>query len=200
MIMKRSLSRLVSVALILIACGGGVATVSTTTTTAATTAAPSTTAATATTKGDSSSDREDDYDYGTATTKATTTTAAATTTTAAATTTTAAATTTTGATTTTQATTTTTAPAAGSTVTIGAENFAFSPATVTIKAGDTVQWVLRDGSHTTTSGTFAAPDGRWNQVITADAPVSIKFDQPGQFLFYCRFHPDSMRGTVVVEP
>jgi plastocyanin len=70
---------------------------------------------------------------------------------------------------------------------------------VTIRAGDSVQWVLRSGSHTTTSGTFAYPDGLWDQVITAEAPVSIKFEQAGRFPFYCRFHPNQ-QGTVVVEP
>jgi plastocyanin len=95
---------------------------------------------------------------------------------------------------------TTTAPAGGSTVTIGAENFGFSPSTVTISVGDTVQWVLSDGNHTTTSGAAPTPDGLWNQVITAEAPVSVTFDQAGEFRFYCRFHPDAMQGTVVVEP
>jgi plastocyanin len=28
----------------------------------------------------------------------------------------------------------------------------------------------------------------------------VTFDQAGQFPFYCRFHPDAMQGTVVVEP
>ena len=93
----------------------------------------------------------------------------------------------------------TTVGGGGATVTVGAENFAFSPATVTVKAGDTVQWVLRDGSHTTTSGTAAAADGRWNEAITADAPVSIPFAEPGEYPFFCRFHPDAMRGTIVVE-
>jgi plastocyanin len=85
-------------------------------------------------------------------------------------------------------------------VTIATGNFAFSPATVTIKVGDSVQWTLRDGSHTTTSGTAPTPDGLWNQVVTADAPVSIPFNQAGEFRFFCRFHPDAMQGTVIVQP
>jgi len=71
---------------------------------------------------------------------------------------------------------------------------------VTIKVGDTVQWVQRLGVHTTTSGSPTAPDGLWDQLITAEAPVSITFDQAGQFQFYCRFHVDSMLGSVVVQP
>jgi plastocyanin len=85
-------------------------------------------------------------------------------------------------------------------VNISAENFAFSPSTVTINVGDTVQWILAEGSHTTTSGTAPAQDGRWNQVITTDTPVQITFGEAGQFAYFCRFHPDFMQGTVVVQP
>jgi plastocyanin len=91
--------------------------------------------------------------------------------------------------------TTTTAPPASATVTITASNFAFSPASVTINRSDTVQWVLGSGSHTTTSGSSPNPDGGWNQQITA--PVSIVFSQPGQFSFFCQFHPE-MQGIIVV--
>jgi len=66
--------------------------------------------------------------------------------------------------------------------------------------GDTVQWNLSGGTHTTTSGVAPTPDGKWNQVIGADTPVSVAFDQAGEFPFFCRFHPDSMSGVVVVEP
>jgi len=181
--MKRWLVCLLGVTLFLAACDGSGGE----TTTASTTTSTSTTSATTT--------AVDDDDATTTTSAATTSTTAATTTTTAATTTTRPATTTTAA-----ATTTTTAPAGGSTVTIGTSNFSFSPATVTVSVGDIVQWVLNDGSHTTTSGVAPTPDGLWNQVISADAPVSVTFDQAGQFPFYCRFHPDFMQGTVVVEP
>lgn len=176
--MKRWLTSLLGLVLVLAACGGDAGGTTTGSSTTSTTAPTTNTV-------------DDDGDEST-----TTSTAAATTTTTGATSTTTAAATTT----TTAAATTTTAPAGGSTVTIGAENFGFSPATVTISVGDTVQWVLSDGSHTTTSGAAPTPDGLWNQVITAEAPVSVTFDQAGQFRFYCRFHPDAMQGTVVVEP
>ena len=168
--MKRWLTSLLGLVLVLAACGGDAG---------GTTTGSSTTSTTAPTTN--TVDDDDDESTTTSTAAATTTTTGATSTTTA-------------------AATTTTAPAGGSTVTIGAENFGFSPATVTISVGDTVQWVLSDGSHTTTSGAAPTPDGLWNQVITAEAPVSVTFDQAGQFRFYCRFHPDAMQGTVVVEP
>ncbi len=191
--MKVWLIGMVGLALVAAACGGdasvttlGASTISTIATTAAEvgdeTTTTSTTAVTPTT---------------TAVTTAITTTPASTTTTN---TTTTATTTTTPATTTTAAVTTTAAPGGGSVVIVSAENFGFSPAAITISVGDTVQWVLSDGSHTTTSGAAPTPDGLWNQVITAEAPVSVTFDQAGQFRYYCRFHADSMQGTVVVQP
>jgi plastocyanin len=93
---------------------------------------------------------------------------------------------------------TTTTGAASSTVTVMAENFAFSPATVTIKVGDKVQWTFREGSHTTTSGASGTADGRWNQVITPEAPATVTFGQAGQFAYFCAFHP-GMTGTVIVQ-
>jgi plastocyanin len=184
--MKSSIKLLVA-ALVVAACGGGDVTVTTaisTTTTAepttTTTVPPTTVPPTTTTTlvsigyGDDEEEVDDDPETTTTGPDATTTTA--------------------------QATTTTVPPAGSQTVTIGAENFAFSPSTVTIKVGDTVQWVINDGSHTSTSGANSTPDGAWNQVIAADAPVSVTFDQAGQYRFFCRFHPDAMQGTVVVEP
>jgi plastocyanin len=216
--MRRTLEALLCWTLLLGACGGGVVgaapatstTVSaptTTVTTAAATAttvtnAPATSTTTLTTAatpstvggsgagGDDQDQGQDDYDYGGYDDGPTATTVPATTVPA-----------TTMPATTAPATTVpaTTGEGGGATVTVGAENFAFSPATVTVKVGDTVQWVLRDGSHTTTSGTPAAADGLWNEVITVDVPVSIPFDEAGEYRFFCRFHPDSMTGTIVVE-
>ena len=154
------------------------------TTAAASTTTVATTSATTSTADDSEAvnDAEDDYDYGgyddgpAATTLPAPTGAGSATTLPAA-----------------------TSAGVGATVTVGAEDFAFSPATLTIEAGDTVQWELRDGSHTTTSGDPPTGDGLWNEVITVDIPVSIPFDEPGEFRFFCRFHPDAMQGTIVVQ-
>lgn len=87
----------------------------------------------------------------------------------------------------------------GDVVDVFAEDFAFNPSMVTIKVGDSVRWNLSSGSHTTTSGT-GTPDGRWNQAIAEEAPVVVTFSEAGEFPYYCRFHPDFMSGTVVVEP
>lgn len=97
-----------------------------------------------------------------------------------------------------EATTTSGAPA-GEVVDVFAEDFAFAPAEVTVRVGDSVRWNLSSGSHTTTSGS-GTPDGRWDQAIAEENPVVITFAEAGIFPYYCRFHSDFMSGRVVVEP
>src|ERR1700704_2599042 len=41
----------------------------------------------------------------------------------------------------------------------------FTPASVNIQIGDTVQWVWSAGKHSTTSGTPGAPDGLWDSGV-----------------------------------
>ena len=95
---------------------------------------------------------------------------------------------------------TTEAASAGGDVTVSASDFSFSPATVTISVGDSVTWTLADGAHTTSSGTAPDLDGIWDQALTADAPFTFTFEEPGTYEYFCRFHADFMTGTVVVEP
>lgn len=89
---------------------------------------------------------------------------------------------------------------ASSGATISASDFAFSPSGVTINAGETVTWNLTEGAHTSTSGTPPDGDGLWAQTLDANTPFTFTFDEPGEYPFFCRFHPDFMTGTVVVEP
>ena len=103
-------------------------------------------------------------------------------------------------TTTDEATTTTASSGGGTAVDVFAQDFSFSPSTITIKVGGTVRWNLTDGSHTTTSGTFPTPDGMWNQTLSADSPTEVTFPEAGTFNYFCRFHGDFMSGRVVVEP
>jgi plastocyanin len=86
------------------------------------------------------------------------------------------------------------APVATNTVSI--QDFAFSPAIVTIKAGTTVTWTNRDQDpHTVTamSGPFHSS--------TLDTGQSFQhtFTTPGHFDYLCTIHP-FMTATVVVTP
>jgi len=73
------------------------------------------------------------------------------------------------------------------------KNMKFSPATIEIKKGDTVEWKNDDITpHTATSATFDSGS------IASDAAWRHTFTQAGSFPYACAFHPD-MKATVVVK-
>lgn len=85
-------------------------------------------------------------------------------------------------------------PVSGTAVTIG--NFAFVPATLTVKPGDTVTWTNHDEEpHTVaaTGGSFHSPG------MDDNGTYSFTFNTPGTFDYICSIHP-FMHGTVVVTP
>ena len=76
---------------------------------------------------------------------------------------------------------------------VAMKNMKFSPATIEIKKGDTVEWKNDDITpHTATSATFDSGS------IASDATWRHTFTQAGSFPFTCTFHPE-MKGTVVVK-
>jgi amicyanin len=86
------------------------------------------------------------------------------------------------------------APVATDSVAI--QNFAFSPTTVTVKAGSTVTWINRDqDAHTVTamSGPFHSP------TLTTGQSFRYTFTTPGRYDYLCTIHP-FMTATVVVTP
>lgn len=76
---------------------------------------------------------------------------------------------------------------------------AFSEASVTVPAGTEVRWVNRAGrSHTVTS---ESPHQQWDEVVYPGELASVRLDEPGDYLYFCRFHrDDEMIGTITVEP
>ena len=87
------------------------------------------------------------------------------------------------------------APVASNTVAI--QNFEFSPATVTVKAGTTITWTNQDSdAHTVTSmnnGPLHSPPLNTGQAF------HYTFTTPGRFDYLCTIHP-FMTATVVVTP
>lgn len=84
------------------------------------------------------------------------------------------------------------AAAAGDQVSI--DNFAFAPATLTVKAGTTVMWTNRDEE----PHTVAASDGSFHSPgMGTGATYSHTFPTAGTFDYVCSIHP-MMHGTVVV--
>ena len=76
---------------------------------------------------------------------------------------------------------------------IAIKNFAFSPAELTVKAGDTVIWTNEDSApHSIKSKSFNS-----NILQTGDA-YQFKFDNTGVYDYICGIHP-SMKGKIIVE-
>ncbi len=81
----------------------------------------------------------------------------------------------------------------GAQVTI--KDFAFDPASVTIKAEESVTWTNQDSAGHTVVGDnneFESGD------LAKGASFSFRFDKTGTYTYICGIHP-SMKGTVVVE-
>lgn len=73
-------------------------------------------------------------------------------------------------------------------------DMAFSPATVTAKVGDTVEWVNEDFlDHTAT-----AKDEAFDLEIAAGQTRSQRLTKAGTIDYFCRFHPN-MTGTIHVD-
>lgn len=85
--------------------------------------------------------------------------------------------------------------AAGAGVTIA--GFAFTPASVTIAAGESVVWTMGGDpeQHTVTpdvAGAFAD-----SGILDSGQTFRARFDSPGTYPYHCQLHP-FMKGTVVV--
>jgi len=72
----------------------------------------------------------------------------------------------------------------------------YSPDRIEISTGETVQWDNQDLTpHTVTSQNGSELN---SDSIEADASWSHTFNQPGEFPYFCTYHPE-MKGTVVVK-
>ncbi|HAR99921.1 MAG: Blue (Type 1) copper domain protein [Candidatus Moranbacteria bacterium GW2011_GWC2_37_73] len=84
-----------------------------------------------------------------------------------------------------------TTPVINNTITI--QNFAFSPATITVKKGTTVTWTNNDSApHQINSATFNS------NLFNKGQTFSFTFNEVGTFDYFCAIHP-SMIGKVIVE-
>ncbi len=87
-------------------------------------------------------------------------------------------------------------PAPSEEVQVRIVDFAFEPATITIKPGTTVVWT-NDGP--TEHNTVSKKGKVWESNIMEKGDVySYRFEKSGEFPYWCTLHP-SMLGTVKVE-
>jgi plastocyanin len=91
-----------------------------------------------------------------------------------------------------------TSDAAVATNTVAIKNFAFDPATITVKAGTTVTWTNSDQDpHTVTSDGKAGPLN--SKPLNQGDTYQYTFAVPGTFSYLCTIHP-FMTATVTVTP
>jgi plastocyanin len=86
------------------------------------------------------------------------------------------------------------APAAAGKAEVKIDNFNFSPAALTVKAGTQITWTNGDDiPHTVVSnGTFKS------KVLATGEKFTFTADKPGTYSYFCSIHPN-MTGKVVVE-
>jgi len=81
------------------------------------------------------------------------------------------------------------------TIQITMENLVFSPAEVSAKIGDTIEWINKDiFAHTAT-----ARNGDWDVTMPPQKTVTLVLKKAGSIDYYCRFHPN-MKATLTVAP
>ena len=89
-------------------------------------------------------------------------------------------------------------PAAAATQTVMMQNYAYSPATLTVRVGDTVTWMQHDTApHDVV--TTSAPAAFRSPQLSQGQSWSYTFRTAGTYSYYCSVHPD-MRAQVIVQP
>lgn len=93
-------------------------------------------------------------------------------------------------------------PAAARRVSVSVGDFSFSPSSVDVNMGDSVEWTNHSTYyvHTSTSGTNGTPDGNWDSGdIGIGRNFTHAFTSGGTFPYFCRYHyAMGMTGSVIV--
>jgi plastocyanin len=74
-------------------------------------------------------------------------------------------------------------------------SYRFDPEVIRVPAGTTVTWHNSDNF----THSVEPQDGtNRNLVVPPGQSVQITFDQPGEYSYICAFHPQNMKGKVIV--
>ena len=90
----------------------------------------------------------------------------------------------------------------GLTVMVGQGGLTFSPATLSVKVGDTVTWKWAGSGHSVTSGSACTADKKFDSGAPAGTGTTFtfKFDTAGDFPYFCVPHcAAGMTGTITVK-
>jgi plastocyanin len=86
-----------------------------------------------------------------------------------------------------------------SVVDVKIQNFAFSPSTITVKAGTTVRWTNMDSAtHTVTSGANRTADNMFDHSMPQGETFEYKFATAGTYDYFCKPH-SNMNAKVIVQ-
>ncbi|MDI1261648.1 MAG: cupredoxin domain-containing protein [bacterium] len=86
-------------------------------------------------------------------------------------------------------------PAQAATIQITIDNLVFSPAEVTARVGDTIEWINKDVlAHTAT-----ARNGDFDVATPAKKSVTSVLKKAGTVEYYCRYHPN-MKAVLTIAP
>ena len=86
-------------------------------------------------------------------------------------------------------------PAHAATIQVVMDKMEISPAEVSVKVGDTIEWINKDVlAHTAT-----ARNGDFDVMLPANKTVTSVVKKAGRIEYYCRFHPN-MKAVLVVAP
>ena len=79
---------------------------------------------------------------------------------------------------------------------VGIDNFAFTPDTLTVKPGANVTFV----NHDDIPHLVVAVDGKYrSKALDTNDKYSVTFDKPGEYAYFCGLHPH-MKGKIIVAP
>ena len=86
-------------------------------------------------------------------------------------------------------------PSDAATIQIVMQNLVVSPAEVSAKVGDTIEWVNKDVfAHTAT-----AHNGDFDVTLPPNKSASFVLKKAGNVNYYCRFHPN-MKAVLKIAP
>ena len=85
--------------------------------------------------------------------------------------------------------------ASAGTLRVEVKSLAFTPAEISARVGDTIEWVNDDFvAHTAT-----ARSGEWDVKLAPHATGRTVAKSSGKVEYYCRYHP-AMKGQVTIVP
>lgn len=90
--------------------------------------------------------------------------------------------------------------AAKDSVTVQIASFRFAPKEITLKTGGTIKWVNQDKApHTATDKKDKADRVFDTQTLKLGEEGEVTIDKPGEYTYFCLFHPFMVAKVTVVD-